>query len=140
MKSKVRIQRKIETIKNIDDPLKALHELADLTYEIGEEACAEREEIRKLTEKNRIALLGNGTPEASVLGRLLSVEEKVVCYAVDIKEIKTLLVGGVSQRDLSLKQRMDKFEDYVQRSEKLQWFTVTAIIGYIIAQVLMSIF
>ena len=51
MKSKVRIQRKIETIKNIDDPLKSLHELADLTYEIGEEACAEREEIRKLTEK-----------------------------------------------------------------------------------------
>ena len=140
MKSRTRIQRRIEVIKEMTDPLLALHELADLTFEIGEEACAERGEIRELTVKNRLAIIGNGDPTHSLVGRLLSVEKKVDLFTCDIKEIKELLIGGVSQRELSLKQRMDKFEDYVQRSEKLQWFTVTAIIGYIIAQVLMNIF
>ena len=62
MKSKVHVQRRIADIKKITDPLQALSELADLTYEIGEEACVEREEIRMLTEKNRLTLMGNGDP------------------------------------------------------------------------------
>lgn len=139
MKSKVRVQRRIADIKKMTEPLQALSELADLTYEIGEEACVEREEIRMLTEKNRLALMGNGDPANSLLGRLTSVENKVDCFTRDIKEIKDLLVGGVSQRELSLKARMDKFEDYAQRTEKLQWFIVTAIIGYVVAQVLMAV-
>jgi hypothetical protein len=140
MKSKSRVQRRIELIKEMTDPIKALHELADLTFEIGEEACEERKEIRMLTEKNRLALIGNGNPETSLVGRLLSVENKVDLFACDIREIKELLIGGVSQRELSLKARMDKFEDYVARSEKLQWFTLTAIVSYVIYQVLTSIF
>ncbi len=140
MKSKDNVQRRINAIKKITDPIKALHELADLTFDIGEEACKEREEIMRLTEKNRVALTGNGNPINSLIGRLSSVEDKVDCFSSDIKDIKDLLVGGVSQRELSLKARMDKFEDYAQRTEKLQWFIITAIIGYVVAQVLMSIF
>ena len=139
MKSKTRVQRKIEVIKQMTDPVKALHELADLTYEIGEEACEERGEIRELTLKNRLAIIGNGDPAHSLVGRLLSVEQKVDLFACDIKEIKVLLVGDVSQKGLSLKGRMERFEDYVIRAERLQWLTISAIIGYIIYQVLAAI-
>lgn len=140
MKSKERVTRKIEAIKNMGDPMSALKELADLTFEMGEEACVERKEIGELTEKNRLALIGNGNPTASLVGRMSSVENKVDLFACDIKEIKDLLVGGVNQRDISLKARMDKFDDYVKRAEKLQWFTITAIVGYVITQILMAIF
>ena len=140
MKSKARVEKRITYIKSLTDPIKALHELADLTLEIGEEACEELGQIRELTEKNRIALIGNGAPNNSVIGRLLSVEQKMDLYACDIKEIKDLLIGGISQKGLSLKMRVEKFEDYMIRSERLQWFTITAIIGYVIAQILMAIF
>jgi hypothetical protein len=136
MKSKVRVQRKIEAIKNMTDPLKALEELADLTYEIGEEACREREEIRALTEQNRLALIGNGDPQNSVIGRLACVE----ILMNDIDEIKNLLTGGLKQKEPSLRARMDSFENYVKESKKMQWYILTAIIGYVIAQVLLAIF
>ena len=134
MRSKARVEKRIAYIKSLDDPMKALHELADLTVEIGEEACEERNQIMELTKKNCLMLIGNGNPNESVVGRLLNIEQ----HFDDIKEIKELLIGGVSQKGLSLKGRMDKFEDYVARSEKLQWFTLTAIVGYVIYQVLTS--
>ena len=135
MKSKVRIQRKIEAIKKLTDPLEALHELADLTFEIGEEACQERAEIRALTEKNRLALIGNGDPALSIIGRLVCVEE----LAKDIVDIKAMLIGGLGQSQPSLRQRMDRFEEYAARSERLQWFMITAIVGYVIAQIIMAV-
>ena len=140
MKNKEKIKRRIESIKHMEDPVLALNELADLTFEIGEDACLERAEIRELTLKNRKALIGNGDPLGSVVGRLASVENKVDCFANDIREMKGLLVGDVNQRSLSLKSRMEMFDASAKRTEKLQWFIVTAIIGYVVAQVLMAIF
>ena len=136
MKSKLRVQRKIEAIKKMTDPLKALSELADLTYEIGEEACEEREEIRSLTMQTRMALMGNGDPANSVIGRLITLEDKVSPLAKDICEIKNMFIGSLTSSQPSLKQRMDDFEKHVQRSEKMLWAILTSIAGYIVYQVL----
>ena len=136
MKSKLRVQRKIEAIKKMTDPLKALSELADLTYEIGEEACEEREEIRELTLQNRLALMGNGNPANSVLGRLMALEKQVTPLAKDICEIKNMFIGSLTSSQPSLKQRMDSFEQHIHRSEKLLWAILTSIAGYIVYQVL----
>jgi hypothetical protein len=138
MKQSASIKRRIEIIKKMDDPVKALHELADLTFEIGEDACHEREEIRALTVQTRLALMGNGDPANSVVGRLSSLEDKFVPLAKDICEIKLLLTGGLTSKEPSLKQRMDGFEEYVKESKKMQWYILSAILGYIVYQVLMS--
>jgi len=138
MKQSASIKRRIEIIKKMDDPVKALHELADLTFEIGEDACHEREEIRALTVQTRLALMGNGDPANSVVGRLSSLEDKFVPLAKDICEIKLLLTGGLTSKEPSLKQRMDSFEEYVKESKKMQWYILSAILGYIVYQVLMS--
>lgn len=138
MKSKVRVQRKIEVIKKMTDPLEALSELADLLFEIGEEACQEREEIMALTQQNRLALMGNGNPGNSILGRLTELEKQVTPLAKDICEIKNLLTGGLTSKEPSFKQRMDDFDQHVERSEKLLWAILTSITGYIVYQVLMT--
>jgi hypothetical protein len=123
----------------MDDPVKALHELADLTFEIGEDACHEREEIRQLTVQARLALMGNGDPANSVLGRLVVLEEKVTPLARDICDIKGLLTGGLTSSQPSMRQRMDTFEEYVKESKKMQWYILSAIIGYIVYQVLVAL-
>jgi hypothetical protein len=123
-------------IKKMTEPLEALRELADLTFEIGEDACREREEIRELTIQNRLALMGNGNPANSVLGRLIALEDKVSPLAKDICEIKTLFTGSLTSSQPSLRQRMDNFEEYVKESKKMQWYILSAIIGYIVYQVL----
>jgi hypothetical protein len=138
MKQSASIKRRIEIIKKMDDPVKALHELADLTFEIGEDACHEREEIRALTMQNRLALMGNGNPANSVLGRLIALEDKVSPLAKDICEIKTLFTGSLTSNQPSLRQRMDNFEEYVKESKKMQWYILSAILGYIVYQVLTS--
>ena len=136
MKQSASIKRRIEIIKKMTDPLAALRELADLTYEIGEDACHEREEIRELTAQNRQALMGNGNPGNSILGRLTELEKQVTPLAKDICEIKALLTGGLTSKEPSFKQRMDNFEQHVERSEKLLWAILSSIALYIVYQVL----
>ena len=140
MKDKDRVNQVIDDIKSTEDPREAIKKLADLTREIGLEACRERETIRSLTEKNRLALIGDGNPEHSVLGRLVSVEKKVDIFTKDICDIKDLLVGGLTHsNNPSLKSRIEKFEDYAKRSEKIQWLILSAIIGYVVYQILAAL-
>jgi hypothetical protein len=136
MKQSASIKRRIEIIKKMTDPLAALRELADLTYEIGEDACHEREEIRELTAQNRLALMGNGNPANSVIGRLITLEDKVSPLAKDICEIKNLFIGSLKSSEPSLKQRIDSFEKHVESSEKLLWAILSSIALYIVYQVL----
>jgi len=132
MKSKEQVLRRIEAIKNMNDPLEAIQELSDLTYDIGNEACKEREEIRKLTEANRAALLGNGKHEESViyrLGETVKTQSKMMETLMDIQKA---LVGDINDpKNTSILGRLRDVERVIDNINKITWI----IIGVFVTQV-----
>jgi hypothetical protein len=151
MKEKDVFRRQLDDIKTESDLSKAIAKLADITYDMGLASCRETTLLATELYKLKEIICGNGDPVNSIIGRLVSVEKKVDSFTEDMKEIKTsftkelttikeLLVGGVNQRELSMRERVLKFEDYIKRSERLQWFILSAIVGYIVYQVLAAIF
>lgn len=130
MQTKERVQRRIAAIKQIDDPLEALRELADLTFEIGEEACHEREQIRELTETNRLCLMGNGDPEHSIVHKL---GETVKCQAKMMEEmtsIRKALVGDLEDPDApSLIGRLKDVERVIDNMRNVTWKLVSVFVG-----------
>jgi len=140
MKDRAIFKRELEEIKKEENLPRAICKLADVTYDIGLANCERAANLADEVSILKKILLGDGEPDASILNRLKSVENKVDTFTIEIKSIKGLLIGDFNQKELSLKDRIVKFEDYAQRSEKLQWFILTAIIGYVIAQILLAIF
>ena len=131
MKSKERVKRRIAAIKAMTDPKKAIEELADLTYEIGEDACQEREEIRSLTEKNRIILMGNGNQEDSILYILgqTVIAQKSMMEKLD--SIEDRLIGDLEKPDQSsVISRLCNVERVIANITKLSWM----IIGVFVTQ------
>lgn len=129
MKSKERIQRRIAVIKAMDDPLEAIRELADLTYEIGEEACVEREQIRELTSQNRKALMGNGSQENSIIYRL---GETVKCQTemmATLASIQKSLIGDIDHPDTeSIVSRLRDVERVIGNINKVAWMVASVFL------------
>lgn len=133
MKTKARIQRRITLIKAMEDPLKAIHELADLTFEIGEEACSERDEIRTLTEDNRKALMGNGNQEHSIIYRLGETVKSQAEMMKTLTSIQKSLVGDIENPDSdSLIYRLRSVERVIANINKLTWLIVSVFLTQIV--------
>ena len=146
MKNAKQIRKRLDTIHTLDTT-EAISLLSELWFESGMEACAEREELRKdILEVTKQydglyrTLKGNGN---SLDNRVKSVEACVNEFSKELDEIKLFLVGGLGQKEPSIKEqlteqnnRLKPVEKHVATIEKIAWFLVTTITGYIVLQVL----
>jgi hypothetical protein len=130
MRNKASIRKRLNEVRNMTDPNKALSVLADIQYEIGLDACAERTELRKEVNRLRVVVMGNGDPSHSIITRLSSVEVCMSELSKDMKEIKAALLGDVKGKG-GILQRLKDVEDVVYDMVKFKWI----IIGLIAAQV-----
>jgi len=133
MQSRERVIRRIKAIKLIKDPLEAIHELADLTFDIGEEACQERKSIRSLTEANRTALLGNGNHEHSIMFRLGETVRVQAEMMDSLTKIQKALIGDLDDPDCeSIIGRLRDVERVIATINRLTWAAITVFLGQVI--------
>ena len=134
MKNAAAIRAKLDLIKDIEDPKFALAALGNLQYEIGVDACAEREVLRGEIKLLRKHILGNGDHEHSVLSRLKGVETCVEAFTKvagkDIKDIKDALLGNFEGK-VGLMDRVEKVEQIGANLVKGLWLVVAVILGQI---------
>ena len=126
MKSKERFKRQIAAIKKMVEPLEAIKELSDVVFDIGEEACQEREQIRSLTETNRKVLMGNGNQENSILYRLGQTVTSQDVMMKKLDSIEKKLVGDIDNPDeSSIITRLCDVERVIKTINKLTWLIVS---------------
>jgi hypothetical protein len=130
MRNKASIRKRLNEVRGMTDTNKALSVLADIQYEIGLDACAERTELRKEVNRLRVVVMGNGDPSHSIITRLSAVEVCMGELSKDMKEIKAALLGDVKGKG-GILQRLKDVEDVVFDMVKFKWI----IIGLIAAQV-----
>lgn len=146
MRNKFLVQKRIDSIKSEPDLKKAIEELADLTFEIGDDACSERTEIKASVEKIRQTLLGNGDPANSIITKLEKVGECNNNLLRDVTLMKALLIGDISQGDdaTGFRERLKDVENKVDSVDKevakinsnlsrLNWILISAVIAQILA-------
>lgn len=146
MRNKALIQKRMDFIKSEQDLKKAIEELADITFEIGDDACSERTKIKADVEKIRRTLLGNGDPVNSVIAKLEKVNECNDSLLRDVAFMKALLIGDISQGGdvKGFKERIKDVEEKVDSVDKevakinsnlsrLNWILISAVITQILA-------
>lgn len=142
MKNAEAIRRRIDEVKKIsgDDPTKALSMLAEISYDIGIEACDERHELKREVDRLRKFIIGNGDPANSIMARLKRVEESInqlsCSMGEDIKEIKLALLGDLSIHKEGL---IDKVSDNTRINKNLNrvvWAIVMIVIGELVARLI----
>lgn len=133
MKNRDRIQRRMSEIKSMADQLPAIKELADLTFEMGEDACEERKGLRELTQQNRFILVGNGHQEDSIIYKL---GQTVVAQAEMMKTLTSIqksLVGDIETPEAeSIISRLRDVERVIANINKLTWLIVSVFLTQIV--------
>ena len=137
MKNAEAIRKKLDEVKKMKSYTDALTTLADIQYEIGIDACHERNEqsreIEKLREDIimlRRIILGDGKPEDSVLSRIARVETCTNEIQDTLKTIEENLKGGYDTEGLIEQLRtLKKMGDNIK---KLTWIIVSIFIGEVI--------
>jgi len=130
MRDKERVQRKIEAIKHMDDPLEAVAELADITFDGFEDACIERAEIRKLSHENRVILKGNGTHENSVVYRLGETIRVQTEMKDSLCKIEKGLLGDIDDpTSISLIEQVRSNVKFIASFNKVTWVIISTFLG-----------
>lgn len=125
MKNRERVQRRINEIKAMTNPLDAIKELADLTMELGEDACAERQAIQELTRQNRVILMGNGKQEDSIIYKLGETIKSQVVMMETLTSIQKHLIGDIKDPEASsLASRLRDVERVIDNINKLTWIVI----------------
>lgn len=140
MNDEKRILKQVEGIKQITEPLKAISELADLTYSIGLDACEERVEIRGDVAKLQTVMVGNGAPDKSLISKIDRVQSCYDSIAEDIREIKILLMGDMKDASTKgMKGRLIDAEKQAKKTaanlDKLMWVVMFAVVAQILASI-----
>ena len=141
MRNAEAIRRRLDEIKKMSSYTEALIALSDVMFDIGMEACSERQALRSDVEALRKTLEGNGDPSHSVIHRLASVESAVEDVAENVQKILDKLVGTLEKGGTIARcnERFEKLEDLHKDIKKVVWFVVFAWLGIII-NALVSIF
>jgi len=137
MKNAEAIRKKLDEVKKMKSYTGAVSALTDVTFEIGIDACHERNEHRREIEKLRedvimlrCIILGDGKPEDSVLARLARVETCTNEIQSTLETIEENLKGGYDTEGLIEQLRtLKKMGDNIR---KLTWIIVSIFIGEVI--------
>jgi len=135
MKDSASIRKRLDEIKMMSDMPKALSALADLQFEIGMSACAERKILQNEIEGLRRVITGNGKPELSLVTRVRDVETCVTAIKSDLTEIKLALLGDM-RGNRGVLGRVKDNEKHVENMVKVMWIVVGAVVVQIVAAVL----
>ena len=131
MKNADEIRRRLDGIKEMKSYTGAVIALADVTFEIGIDACHERHVLQDEITKLHVLILGNGDPEKSVINRLLKVEERMDEVCVKLDDISEALLGTM-HGEKGLLYKINDIEDMSKGFKKAMWIAVSVIIGQII--------
>lgn len=135
MKNAESIRKRLNEVKNMKSYTEALTALADIQYDIGMDACHEREELRLDVEKLRAVIMGNGDPEHSMMNRLTNVEKSVNESGSDLSDIRDAILGKIDGRK-GLLDRMESAEKVNASMIKLMWLVVGVVVTEIVALIL----
>jgi len=133
MKNGDSIKRRLEEVKEMDDYKNALSALADIQYDIGMSACAERSELRKELESLRRVISGNGHPTDSVLARLSGVEKSIKLMGDDVTDIKKALLGDLDEQTKGIKERIRDCEKANANIQKFFWIVASLVAAQVVA-------
>lgn len=140
MKNAEAIRRRIDEVKEMSgvDSKQALSLLADISYDIGIDACDERAELKREVDQLRKFIIGNGDPANSIMARLKSLEEgmnKITCdIGKDVREIKEALLGNIADEKPGLKGQVKDNTRITQNLNRVVWAVVLIVIGELLAR------
>lgn len=138
MRNKEYIKKQIDRIKEEDDTHKALCLLGDITFDIGMDACSEREEIRKDIELLKGIITGNGVREGSIIKRVEDLEKAMKGIDQSLSKIDTFLRGDKSSDSIekSLYARVVESERIAKNVVKLSWTVIGLLVTYFVTHLL----
>lgn len=148
MKNAQSIRKRLDAIQAETDVHKAINKLAEVTFDIGIDACSERVEMCKQIDSIRIAVLGDGDPTKSIISKMERFEACTKEIQLDLNTLKTFLIGDLTKGGEShgLKDRLQKVENNLVAVEaevekisshlaKLNWIIIAAVIAQILASI-----
>ena len=138
MKNAEAIRKRLDDVKNMKSYTEALAVLADIQYEIGMEACREREALRTEIKELRKIILGNGDPQHSLLNRMKVFEEQFVKTAENVEKIKVAIIGGL-EGEKGLCEKVNELAKTQALHSKVWWAIAAVVIGQLAAAVLRAI-
>lgn len=142
MKNAEAIRRRIDEVKEMtdDDQAKALSMLAEISYDIGIDACDERAALKREVDKLRQFIIGNGDPANSIMSRLRGVEESInelMCdLGKDVKDIKEALLGDMKGDKKGIKDRVADNTRITQNLNRIVWAVVLIVVGELVARLI----
>ncbi|NLN77282.1 MAG: hypothetical protein GX139_13405 [Armatimonadetes bacterium] len=138
MKNKESIKKRIDMIKQESDLTKSICLLSDLTYEIGIDACSEREEIVSDIKMLKGLLTGNGVKDGSIIKRVEDLERAMKGIETTLNKIDTFLRGDKSSDSIekSLYARVVESERIAKNVVKLSWTVIGLLVTYFVTHLL----
>lgn len=139
MKNSESIRKRLDAIKGIDDPHEALSALADISFEIGMSACAERKQLQEEVRELRRKIVGNGNPANSIVSRLGSVEKSMENIDEKVSRIDKALLGDLenpASQEMSVLARLLNCEKINGNMVRLMWIIIGVVVVEIIATLL----
>ena len=139
MRNAESIRKRLDDAKALKSYTEALSAFADIQYDIGIDACKERNELRQQIKELRERLFGNGDPDKSIVARLKIVENSVSLFTIetklDIEMIKPALIGDVDGKK-GLLDRMETAEKLNANLIKVMWTAIGVIVAEVVAKLL----
>jgi len=133
------IKKRLENVKLMKSYTEALCALADIQYDIGLDACNERNELREQIGVLKARLFGNGDPDKSIVARLKYLEDSIEKFTketqMDLKIIKAGLIGNLDGKK-GLLDRMETAEKLNANLIKVMWIAVSVIVAQVVASLL----
>jgi hypothetical protein len=134
MRNAEEIKRRLDRVKAEKSYTEAIIGLCDVTYEIGLDACHERNLLKEEIENLRAILLGNGNPETAVVIRLGEVERQMAKSNKSLENIERALLGDVETQSKGEKSLIDKiscWDDFNKDFKRVKW----VVYGIIVAEI-----
>lgn len=138
MRNSDKIKERLNRVKTLKSYTEAVNALADITYEIGMDACSERKALREDITLLRKILLGNGSPENAVLPRLQNLEDNVSKTNKLLEGINNALIGDIKGA-AGIMDRLKKTESQMLTMNKVGWLIISTVIVDIILRILGSL-
>lgn len=139
MRNAESIKKRLENVKLMKSYTEALCALADIQYEMGTDACAERSELREQIRVLKEKLFGNGDPDKSIVARLKYLEDSIEKFTrettSDIAIIKSGLIGDLDGKK-GLLDRMETAERLNANLIKVMWIAISVIVAELVATLL----
>lgn len=142
MKNSEAIRRRIDKAKQVaeENPAEAILMLAEISYDIGIDACDERATLKAEVDQLRKFIIGNGDPANSIMARLKELEKGInnlTCgMGEDIKKIKVALLGDIDTDAQGLKEKVADNTRINKNLNRIVWAVVIIVVSELVARLL----